>query len=412
MGISQLSHGTASALSLVHLAFLTGHIGRVGTGLNPLRGQNNVQGASDMGAMPFHYPGYMPVDDPVNAARWEATWNVEAGGLSQKRGLTTTEILSSVRPGGVRSLYIMGENPMMSEPNLNLTRHHMENLEFLVVQDLFINESGAFADVFLPAVSWAEKDGTFTNTDRRVQRVRQAIAPRNQARPDWEIISDLAKRIEIRLGYTNSAHWDYDHPSEIIAEVGRIVPEYRGVKYTRIEEVGLQTPVWDEQHPGTEYLFSETFPRGRGKFHLLEFVPPVEMPDDEFPFTLTTGRVLEHWHGGTMTRHSKLDELFPEARVELNPADAALMGITDGQVVRVSSRRGSIILRATVTEKTSAGVVFIPFHFAEAAANILTIDALDPQAKIPEFKACAVNVKPASTEELVNPEAQAKRGRY
>jgi predicted molibdopterin-dependent oxidoreductase YjgC len=242
--------------------------------------------------------------------------------------------------------------------------------------------------------------------------VRQALAPRGQARPDWQIICDLAKRIEARLGRPNSAYWDYDYPSEILREVGDVVPEYHGVTYARIEEVGLQTPVADEEHPGTPYLFSESFPRGRGKFHPLEYVPSVELPDDEFPFILTTGRVLEHWHGGSMTRHSNLDELYPEARVEVNPVDASLMGIENGQTVRVSSRRGSIVLRATVTEKTTAGVVFIPFHFSEAAANLLTIDALDPQAKIPEFKACAVNVKPASIEELVNPEAQVLRGRY
>jgi predicted molibdopterin-dependent oxidoreductase YjgC len=275
----------------------------------------------------------------------------------------------------------------------------MENLEFLVAQDLFINESGAFADVFLPVVSWAEKDGTFTNTDRRVQRVRQAIAPRGQARPDWEIICDLAKRIEKRLGRPNSAFWEYSHPSEVMEEVASALPEFAGINYSRIETTGLQTPVWDETHAGTPFLFGETFPRGLGKFHPLEFVPSVELPDDEFPFILTTGRVLEHWHGGTMTRHSKLDDLFPEAEVEINLADAALMGVVDGQAVRVASRRGSILLRANVTEKTQAGVVFIPFHFAEAAANLLTIDALDPQAKIPEFKACAVKVVPASQAE-------------
>lgn len=400
MGISQLSHGTASALSLVHLAFLTGHVGREGTGLNPLRGQNNVQGASDMGAMPYHYPGYMLVDDPDNASKWEQAWDIEHGGLSRNRGLTTTEILSNVHPGGIRSLYIMGENPMMSEPNLNLTRQHMERLEFLVAQDLFINESGAFADVFLPATSWAEKDGTFTNTDRRVQRVRKAIKPRGQSRPDWQIICDLAKRIETRLNGHETVNWGYTHPSEILDEVGSVVPEYAGVTYARIEERGLQTPVWEEDHPGTPFLFSNTFPRGRGKFHLLEYVPSVELPDDEYPLILTTGRVLEHWHGGTMTRHSKLDQLNPEALVELNPADAALMGIVDGQIVRVSSRRGSIVLRAMVTGKTTAGVIFIPFHFSEAAANLLTIDALDPQAKIPEYKACAVNIKPARAAEL------------
>jgi formate dehydrogenase alpha subunit len=412
MGISQLSHGTASALAVIHLALLTGHIGRQGTGLNPLRGQNNVQGASDMGCMPYHYPGYMLVDNPENAKKWERRWNIEPGGLSQKRGLTTTEILSHAHPGGVRSLYIMGENPMMSEPNLNLTRHHMEQLEFVVAQDLFINESGAFADVFLPSTSWAEKDGTFTNTDRRVQRVRQALDPRGDSRPDWQIVCDLAKRIEARLGRPGSAGWDYTHPSEILAEVGSVVPEYTGVSYERIENVGLQVPVLDEAHPGTPYLFAESFPRGPGKFHPLEFVPSVELPDDEYPFILSTGRVLEHWHGGTMTRHSRLDELYPEARVELHPADAALMDIRDGQAVRISSRRGTVALRASVTEKTRVGVVFIPFHFAEAAANLLTIDALDPQAKIPEFKACAVKIEPVSEAELPNPGAVLARGRY
>lgn len=412
MGISQLSHGTASALSLIHLAFLTGHIGREGTGLNPLRGQNNVQGASDMGAMPFHYPGYMRVDNPENAAKWERAWNVEPGGLSRELGLTTTEILSHAHPGGVRALYIMGENPMMSEPNLNLTRQHMQQLEFIAAQDLFINESGAFADVFLPAVSWAEKDGTFTNTDRRVQRVRQALPPRGQARPDWQIICDLAQRIEARLGRPQSAGWRYAHPSEILAEVGRVSPEYAGVAYDRLDEQGLQTPVWDAQHPGTPYLFGDRFPRGKGKFHPLEFVPVVEMPDDEYPFILTTGRVLEHWHGGTLTRHSHLDDLFPEARAQINPVDAEMLGIQDGMAVRVASRRGQVILRASVSEKTSAGVVFIPFHFAEAAANLLTIDALDPQAKIPEYKACAVQVFPAREDELERPEARIERGRY
>ena len=412
MGISQLSHGTASALSLIHLAFLTGHVGREGTGLNPLRGQNNVQGASDMGAMPHHYPGYMQVDRPENAARWEAAWHVEPGGLSQKKGLTTTEILSNAHPGGVRSLYIMGENPMMSEPNLNVTRQHMQDLEFLVAQDLFINELGAFADVFLPAASWAEKEGTFTNTDRRVQRVRQALPPRGQVRADWEIISDLAKRIEARLGRSQSTGWDYASSKEVLQEVSSIVPEYAGIKYERIENEGLQVPVWDDEHPGTPFLFAERFPSGRGRFFPLDFVPVAEGPDDEYPFILTTGRVLEHWHGGTMTRHSQLDELYPEARVEVNPVDAAMIGLQNDAVVRVSSRRGTVVLRATVTPKTTAGVVFIPFHFSEAAANLLTIDALDPQAKIPEFKACAVKIEQVRESDLANPEAHLERGRY
>ena len=412
LGIPESSHGTDNAMSLIHLTLLTGHIGRRGTGLNPLRGQNNVQGASDSGAMPWHYPGYMLVDDPTYAKKWEQAWNIEPGGLNQNLGLTTTEILSQVKPGGVRSLYIMGENPMMSEPNLNHTRQQMEALEFLVAQDLFITESGAYADVFLPATSWAEKEGTFTNTDRRVQRVRQAIQPRGDSRPDWKIICDLARRIEDRLKRSHTSYWNYAHPSQILDEMGSVVPEYTGVKYQRIEDVGLQTPVLDDTHPGTPFLFAENFPRGRGKFHPLEYIPVVEMPDEQYPFILTTGRVLEHWHGGSLTRNSKLDDLYPEALVEIHPTDAARIGVKETDVVRVSSRRGTIVLRAKVSYKTTMGVVFIPFHFREAAANLLTIDALDPLAKIPEYKACAVRVDPAEESELLNPEAQQARGRY
>jgi formate dehydrogenase alpha subunit len=409
LGIPEHSHGTDNAMSLIHLALLTGHIGRRGTGLNPLRGQNNVQGASDAGAMPWHYPGYQRVDDEASARKFEQAWNVEPGGLNRRLGLTTTEIMSEVRPGGVRALHIMGENPMMSEPNLNHTRHMMEQLEFLVAQDLFINESGAYADVFLPAASWAEKEGTFTNTDRRVQRVRKALEPRGQARADWDIICDLARRIENKLGRPRSSFWAYQSPAEVLEEMGRVVPEYAGVKYPRIEKEGLQTPVWDDNHPGTPFLFAETFPRGRGKFYDIDYVPSVEMPDEEYPFILTTGRLLEHWHGGTLTRHSKLDDLYPQARVEINPADAARMKLADGQTVRVSSRRGTVVLRAWVTPRTTVGVVFIPMHFHEAAANLLTIDALDPLAKIPEFKACAVRVESAEKEELPPNTA---RGRY
>ena len=412
LGIPEHSHGTDNAMSLIHLALLTGHIGRKGTGLNPLRGQNNVQGASDSGAMPWHYPGYQRVDDETVAGKFEQAWNIEPGGLNRRLGLTTTEIMSEVRPGGVRALHIMGENPMMSEPNLNHTRHMIEQLEFLVAQDLFINESGAYADVFFPATSWAEKEGTFTNTDRRVQRVRKALEPRGQSRPDLEIICDLAERIEKKLGRARTAFWAYQSPAEVLEEMGRVVPEYAGVKYQRIETQGLQTPVWDDNHPGTPYLFAETFPRGRGKFHPLEYVPSVEMPDEEYPFILTTGRLLEHWHGGTMTRHSKLDDLYPSARIEINPADAARLKIEDDQTVRVSSRRGTVVLRAWVTQRTTVGVVFIPMHFAEAAANLLTIDALDPLAKIPEYKACAVRIVSAAEKELTQSETKVERGRY
>jgi predicted molibdopterin-dependent oxidoreductase YjgC len=301
---------------------------------------------------------------------------------------------------------------MMSEPNLNHTRHMIEQLEFLSVQDLFINESGAYADVFLPAASWAEKDGTFTNTDRRVQRVRKALEPRGQARPDWQIVCDLAGRIEKKLGRPESAFWAYQSPAEVLEEMGRVVPEYAGVNYPRIETEGIQTPVWDDNHPGTPFLFAESFPRGKGKFHSLEYVPSVEMPDEEYPFILTTGRLLEHWHGGTLTRHSKLDDLYPSARIEINPTDAARMKIADDEVVRVSSRRGTVVLRAWITQRTTVGVVFIPMHFHEAAANLLTIDALDPLAKIPEYKACAVRIVPATNADLEGSGAIVERGRY
>ncbi len=412
LGLSESTHGTDNVLSIINLALLTGQIGRRGTGLNPLRGQNNVQGASDAGVMPWHYPGYQRVDDEASARKFEAAWNIEPGGLNRKLGLTTTEILSAVGPGGVRSLYIMGENPMMSEPNLNHTRTEMEALEFIAAQDLFLNESTAYADVFLPATSWAEKDGTFTNTDRRVQRVRQAIAPRGASMPDWQIICELGKRIEQRLGRPQSAYWNYSDPSEILAEMGRLVPDYAGVTYARIDQVGLQTPVPDESHPGTPDLFLEKFPRGKGKFHPLDYRPNAESPDADYPLVLNTGRVLEQWHGASLTRHSHLDDLYPEALVEIHPADAARLGIQDRQAVRVTSRRGSIVLRAKVTKKTTCGVVFIPFHFFEAAANELTLDKLDPLAKIPEYKAAAVRVAPASEAELFHPEVGQPRGRY
>jgi predicted molibdopterin-dependent oxidoreductase YjgC len=412
MGISQLSHGTASALGLIHLALLTGHIGRIGTGLNPLRGQNNVQGASDAGAMPFHFPGYMEVDRPGNAEKWEAAWNVEPGGLSRKRGLTTTEILANAHPGGTRALYIMGENPMMTEPNLNATREHMRQLEFIVAQDLFINESGAFADVMLPAAAFAEKEGTFTNTDRRVQRVRRALPPRGQVRPDSEIVCDLATRLEARLGRPNSAGWVYPNSEAVFREMAGVATMLNGVTYARIEQVGLQYPVPDESHPGTPVLFIDSFPSGRGKFIPVEYIPAAEQADDEYPLILTTGRLLEHWHGGTMTRHSQLDALYPHPYVEVHAVDAARMGFNDGDAVRVESRRGHIAIRLKITGKATPGVVFIPMHFHEAAANLLTIEKLDPQAKIPEFKVCAVRIHAANDLDLPDASPDIKRGRW
>lgn len=397
LGIPEHTHGTENALTLVHLALLTGHIGRPGTGLNPLRGQNNVQGASDAGAMPWDYPGYQKADDPAVVHKFRARWHHTP---PPKRGLTTTEIAAAWGTGEVKAQYIMGENPLMSEPNLRHAHHAIENLEFLVMQDMFINETGRYADVILPSASFAEKDGTYTNTDRRVQRVRRAFAPFGQARADWEIVSEVARRLEKRLGRSPSAGWDYSHPSEILAEMAELVPTCAGITYERLEKERLQWPVPDLDSPGTPFLCETTFPRGLGKFFPLVYQLSAELADDAYPFAMTTGRVLYHWHGGTMTRHSNLDFAAPEPIVEINPADAPRVPCANGSPVRVTSRRGSIVLRAQVTERVAPGVVFVPFHYAEAAANTLTIEALDPQALIPEYKVCAVKLEPSTLSEL------------
>ncbi|MBI4673452.1 MAG: formate dehydrogenase subunit alpha [Chloroflexi bacterium] len=397
LGIPEHTHGTENALALVHLALLTGHIGRKGTGLNPLRGQNNVQGASDAGAMPWDFPGYQKVDDPEVVAKFRAKWG---NAPPPKRGLTTTEIAEAWGAGAVKAQYIMGENPLMSEPNLHHAHHAIENLEFLVCQDMFINETGRYADVILPSASFAEKEGTYTNTDRRVQRVRKAFESIGDVRADWEIISDVALRLEKKLGRERTAYWGYEHPSEIMAEMAELVPAYAGITYERLETERLQWPVSSLQSPGTPFLFAESFPRGRAKFFPLVYQPSVEEPDAEYPYALTTGRVLYHWHGGTLTRHSNLDFAAPEAFVEINPADAPRVPCENDSPVRVSSRRGSVVLRARVTEKAAPGVAFVPFHYAEAAANTLTIDAIDPQAKIPEYKICAVKIEPATLQDL------------
>jgi formate dehydrogenase alpha subunit len=399
LGIPEHTHGTDNAFSLIHLALLTGQIGRPGTGLNPLRGQNNVQGASDAGAMPWHFPGYQPVDDPAVAAKFESRWGAVP---AARRGLTTTEIVSAAGLGQVKAMFIMGENPMMSEPNLHHAAECLRKLEFLVVQDIFVNETGELADVFLPSTSALEKDGTFTNTDRRIQRVRKTIEPIGQSRPDWEVICDLAQRLERKLGLTRSAYWQFDSPAAVMEEMAELMPDYAGVCYTRLEGQGLQWPVTASDHPGTPLLFGETFPRGRAKFFPLVYHESAETPDAEYPFILTTGRVLYQWHGGTLTRHSQIDHAAPEPFVEVHPADAAHLRVIDGQRVRVSSRRGSVVLKVRVTDKSSKGVVFISFHYAEAAANLLTNDAIDKEALIPEYKICAVNVRVAEPNEVSN----------
>lgn len=392
MGISQSVHGTDNALALANLALLTGQIGRPGTGLNPLRGQNNVQGCSDSGGLPNVFPGYQRVDDPEIRAKFEAHWGTA---LNPAAGLTTMEMVQAAESGQIRAYFIMGENPLMSEPNLAHARHVMENMDFVLFQDIFLNETGEYADVILPATSFAEKDGTFTNSDRRVQRIRAAVPAPGEARDDWVILCDLAKRVEKKLGKEYSAGFDFTSPAEIWDEMAALTPPFQGIDYPRLErEGGVHWPCPTPDHPGTPYLFSDDFPRGRGKLTPLAFRSSAELPDEAFPYILSTGRVLYHWHGGTMTRRSRLDDIYPEPTVEIHPTDAAVLGIRHDEPVRVRSRRGQIVVRALVSERSQPGMVFIPFHFAEAAANELTLGALDPLAKIPDYKVCAVAVEP------------------
>jgi len=397
MGISQSTHGTDNTLSLVNLALMCGHVGRSGTGLNPLRGQNNVQGCSDVGGLPNVYTAYQRVDDPVIRDRFEQEWGKQ---LNPTPGLTATEIIDASLSGAVRAMFVLGENPMMSEPNLNHARHSLEHLEFMVCQDIFINETGAMADVILPATSFAEKDGTFTNTDRRVQRCHAAVAPVGNSRPDWEILSDLGRRIEARLDLGIPSGFDYSHPGDIWEEMRRVTPDFWGIDYARLDrEGGVHWPCPSFDHPGTPFLFADDFPRGKGKFWQVQFGTNSEQPDAEYPFNLSTGRVLYHWSGSTMTGRSRLEDVYPEAVCEVHPDDAAALGIDTGDWIKVSSRRGEITLRALVTGRSPRGTVFVPFHFAEAAANTLTLDRVDARAKIPDYKNSAVRVEKTAAPE-------------
>jgi formate dehydrogenase major subunit len=386
MGISQHTTGTDNARCLIALCSITGQVGRPGTGLHPLRGQNNVQGASDAGLIPMMYPDYQPVDGSGVRERFEAAWHRE---LDPERGLTVTEIMHSVLHGGVRGMYMMGENPFLSDPNINKVRKALSALEFLVVQDIFLTETAEFADVVLPATSYMEKEGTYTNTDRRVQIGRKVLDAPGQARLDWHIIQDISNRVGLEM--------DYESPREIFDELVSLMPNYAGLSYDNLSEAGKLYPNSDpDNSDGMVVLFEERFGTDDGKAHLVpaEWLPAKELPSDEFPFVLNTGRLLEHWHTGSMTRRSfALDSIQPEAHVYLNPGDAADMGIAEGDFVRVSSRRGSIDLRARLSHRDTPGTCFIPFHFREAAANLLTIDEIDPVGKIPEFKFCAVRVE-------------------
>jgi formate dehydrogenase major subunit len=388
MGISQHTTGTDNARCLIALCTITGNVGKQGAGLHPLRGQNNVQGASDAGLIPMFYPDYQKVDAEDTWERFEQAWGRE---LDHERGLTVTEIIGSALHGGVRGMYMMGENPFLSDPNINKVRKALAALEFLVVQDIFLTETAEFADVVLPATSYLEKDGTYTNTDRRVQIGRKVVEAPGQAREDWRIVCDIANRIGLPM--------EYESPSEVFDEMVGLTRNYAGLNYDNIGPVGKLYPNSDPEHSdGTVVLFDETFGTDDGKAHLVpaEWMPAKELPDDEFPFVLNTGRLLEHWHTGSMTRRSfALDAIQPEAHVWLNPGDAADMGVDDDDFVRITSRRGSIELRAKLSHRDTPGTCFIPFHFREAAANVLTIDEIDPFGKIPEFKFCAVRVERA-----------------
>lgn len=393
MGISQSTHGTDNALSLTNLALMTGHVGKPGTGLNPLRGQNNVQGCSDSGGLPNVFTAYQPVNSPEVRHRFEQAWHTA---LSPDPGLTVTEMVDAALTGAVRAMLVMGENPLMSEPNLSHAEHALHALDFIVCIDIFRNETTEYAHVILPSASFAEKDGTFTNSDRRVQRVRRALPPVGQSRPDWQIICELARRTEAQLGIEHSAGFDYLDVEAIWEEMRALTSDFYGITYERIaREGGVHWPCPALDHPGTPYLFEKDFPRGKGKFWTLEYGTQSEVPDEEYPYHLTTGRVLFHWHGGTMTRRSKLDDAFPEPILEMHPEDAHALQLVSGDWVEVTSRRGSVVCRVMVTGRSPVGTVFLPFHFVEAAANLLTLEKIDPRAKIPDFKMAAVKLRKA-----------------
>jgi formate dehydrogenase major subunit len=387
MGISQHTTGTDNARCLIALCSITGNVGKPGAGLHPLRGQNNVQGASDAGLIPMFYPDYQGVDAEKTRQRFEQAWGRP---LDPKRGLTVTEIIkSALAPGGVRGMYMLGENPFLSDPNINKVRKALAALDFLVVQDIFLTETAEFADVILPASSYLEKDGTYTNTDRRVQLGRKVMDPPGQARVDWEVVQDIANRIGL--------DWRYSSPSEVFDEMVALMPSYKNLRH---DNLGLSGKLYPNDDPetldGTIVMFDERFNTDDGLAHLVpaQWLPAKELPDGDYPLVLNTGRLLEHWHTGSMTRRSyALDTISPVAEVYMHPKDAADRGLVHGQMARVRSRRGTIELQVRVSHREQLGNCFIPFHFREAAANLLTIDEIDPYGKIPEFKFCAIQVE-------------------
>jgi formate dehydrogenase alpha subunit len=401
MGITQHTVGVQNVQTLANLQMLLGNIGVPGGGINPLRGQNNVQGACDMGALPNVYPAYQPVIQDQIRHKFEAAWGTQ---LNRKIGMGVTEMIPAAGTGKIKALYILGEDPVMSEPDTNHVRHCLEQLEFMVLQEIFPSETSFYADVLLPGVSFAEKNGTFTNTERRVQLVRQALSPTGEARQDWQITSDIAARMIAKGGREIApgapyASWSYANPAHIMDEIASLTPSYAGVFHPRLENgERLQWPVVSLDHPGTPILHLNTFTRGRGVFTVTSHLPPVELPDADYPFLLNTGRVLYHWHGGEMTRRARgLMAVYPQPLVEINPDDASVLGIqVDHQPVRITSRRGSIRAYAWISDRVPSGIIFANFHFPESPTNALTIDALDPVAKIPEYKICAVKLETAA----------------
>jgi predicted molibdopterin-dependent oxidoreductase YjgC len=386
MGITQHTTGVDNVRSLANLAMITGQIGRPGTGVNPLRGQSNVQGACDMGALPKYYPGYQQVANADAHAKFKKAWNVE---LSDNPGLTVTQMLPAALEGKIKAMYIMGENPVLSDADVTHVVEALEKLEFLIVQDIFLTETAKLAHVVLPASSYAERDGTYTNTERRVQLTRPVVPPPGQARRDREIICEVATAIGYPMAYASTV--------EVNDEMRKLTPSYAGISHARLEAgAQLHWPCPSEDHPGTPILHRENFACGLGQFHPVEYQPAAEETDASFPIVLTTGRMLEHYHTGTMTRRSKgLNGLVPGPFVEVNGTDAEKIRVKDGDRVKVTSRRGSIVLPARVGSRVDAGVLFIPFHFWEAAANVLTNPASDPTAGIPEFKVCAARLERA-----------------
>jgi formate dehydrogenase alpha subunit len=385
MGVTQHTTGTDNVKSTANLAMVTGNIGRPSTGVNPLRGQNNVQGACDMGALPNVLTGYKPVSNPNARFLFQEKGNLS---LPEIPGLTIVEMMDSAREGSLKGMFVVGENPMMSNPDIKHVKEALETLDFLVVQDIFLTETAKLAHVILPASSFAEKEGTFTNTDRRVQRVRKAIEPIGQSKPDWQIISELARE----MGFSG---FDFDSPKEIMKEISSVTTSYAGITYERLDkgEV-LHWPCPDENHPGTPFLHEKDFPRGKGRFFALDYIPPPELPDKEYPYLLSTGRIPFHFHGGSITRKIDiLNQEVPTGYVNINPEDAKKLGIAEDERLKVSSRRGEISIKARISTEVKPGIVFIPFHFSECAANTLTDRKFDAIAKIPGFKVCAVNIK-------------------